>query len=552
MPPVYKPGDEARIRFRVTNSQGEGVQAALGLQVVDEAVFALAEKQPGFAKVFFYLEQEVHEAALRDPLDRHAGYRGAGGSGEGRAARPRGARAVRGHGDGERQQVRDRVRPHRSADEVLAEYRGALPGALRGAGAAAGGRADARLPAEAQGRSCRRSLPRPAMRDAWDTGLRVERVPWDCQQRYYVVRSAGPDKRFDTGDDLAAYLEVRTRKVAGPPTSTRSASMSRSSTIAVRSTGGRRSTGSVMDQAGAAVAGATVTVREMATGATRTATTNAAGQFTLAGLAPGEYEVQVAVAGLPRRVADGDAQGARPRGALGDVERRRSDANGGGEPRSALTVAACGGVAGRRAGRCGRRRARRRHRRRSPALPRRRCRRRRRWPMARDGWMLKDARAINTATARQEGEGPVGAAAPRVRSYFPEALYINPEIITDRDGRASIVDSDGRLHHHLAHGDDGLHHARRAGQRHVEPQGLSGFLRRSRPAGHAHAGRPRLDSGGRLQLLGRARRRQPATAGRTTGSRWWRTSPTRTSRWNPAASAARSSRSRRSASENSS
>jgi hypothetical protein len=29
------------------------------LQVVDEAVFALAEKQPGFAKVFFYLEQEV-------------------------------------------------------------------------------------------------------------------------------------------------------------------------------------------------------------------------------------------------------------------------------------------------------------------------------------------------------------------------------------------------------------------------------------------------------------------------------------------------------------
>src|SRR5450759_1404357 len=56
---VYKPGDEARIRFRVTNSKGEGVQAALGLQIVDEAVFALAEKRPGFAKVFFYLEQEV-------------------------------------------------------------------------------------------------------------------------------------------------------------------------------------------------------------------------------------------------------------------------------------------------------------------------------------------------------------------------------------------------------------------------------------------------------------------------------------------------------------
>src|SRR5439155_26553638 len=48
--PVYKPGEDARIRFRVTNGKGEGVQAALGLQIVDEAVFALAEKQPGFAK----------------------------------------------------------------------------------------------------------------------------------------------------------------------------------------------------------------------------------------------------------------------------------------------------------------------------------------------------------------------------------------------------------------------------------------------------------------------------------------------------------------------
>ena len=44
--------------FHVTNSRGETVHAALGLQIVDEAVFALAEKQPGFAKVFFYLEQE--------------------------------------------------------------------------------------------------------------------------------------------------------------------------------------------------------------------------------------------------------------------------------------------------------------------------------------------------------------------------------------------------------------------------------------------------------------------------------------------------------------
>ena len=76
--PVYKPGGEAQIRFHVTNSRGQGVQAALGLQVVDEAVFALAEKQPGFAKAFFY-RTGSDEATLRDPLAERAGYRAAGG-----------------------------------------------------------------------------------------------------------------------------------------------------------------------------------------------------------------------------------------------------------------------------------------------------------------------------------------------------------------------------------------------------------------------------------------------------------------------------------------
>src|SRR6266404_1359237 len=73
---VYKPGGDARIKFRVTNSHGEGVHAALGLQIVDEAVFALAEKQPGFAKVFFYLEQEalkpryeIHSIGMTEAVD---------------------------------------------------------------------------------------------------------------------------------------------------------------------------------------------------------------------------------------------------------------------------------------------------------------------------------------------------------------------------------------------------------------------------------------------------------------------------------------------------
>jgi uncharacterized protein YfaS (alpha-2-macroglobulin family) len=34
---------------------------------------------------------------------------------------------------------------------------------------------------------------------------------------------------------------------------------------------------------------------------------------------------------------------------------------------------------------------------------------------------------------------PIGAAAPHIRSYFPEALYINPEIVTDGAGRADVT-----------------------------------------------------------------------------------------------------------------
>ncbi len=56
---VYRPGGHATIRFRVTDSQGKPQQAALGLVIVDEAVYALQEIQPGLEKVFFTLEKEL-------------------------------------------------------------------------------------------------------------------------------------------------------------------------------------------------------------------------------------------------------------------------------------------------------------------------------------------------------------------------------------------------------------------------------------------------------------------------------------------------------------
>ena len=57
----YKPGGDATLRFTVLDPQGNPAQAALGLAMVDESVFALSELKPGLEKVYFTLEKELME-----------------------------------------------------------------------------------------------------------------------------------------------------------------------------------------------------------------------------------------------------------------------------------------------------------------------------------------------------------------------------------------------------------------------------------------------------------------------------------------------------------
>jgi hypothetical protein len=57
--PVYRPGAEGVITFDVTDRSGKPAAAALGVLIVDEAVYALQEMQPGLEKVFFALQQEL-------------------------------------------------------------------------------------------------------------------------------------------------------------------------------------------------------------------------------------------------------------------------------------------------------------------------------------------------------------------------------------------------------------------------------------------------------------------------------------------------------------
>ena len=56
---TYKPGDTATLNLQVDGMDGSAVQSAVGLAIVDESVFALAEQDPGFARLYFMLEAEI-------------------------------------------------------------------------------------------------------------------------------------------------------------------------------------------------------------------------------------------------------------------------------------------------------------------------------------------------------------------------------------------------------------------------------------------------------------------------------------------------------------
>lgn len=56
---VHAPGESGRIQFKVTDAAGKPTAAALGIIIVDEAVYALQEMQPGLEKVYFTLQEEL-------------------------------------------------------------------------------------------------------------------------------------------------------------------------------------------------------------------------------------------------------------------------------------------------------------------------------------------------------------------------------------------------------------------------------------------------------------------------------------------------------------
>jgi hypothetical protein len=414
---VYKPGDDARIRFRVTNSHGEGVQAALGLQVVDEAIFALAEKQPGFAKVFFYLEQEalkpryeIHSIGMSDIVEPVEESR--------TAERDRAARALFAATEvinaNKFETEAGRALPQDKYPVYFTRYRTRFLAQLR------------QLPPRALAK-----IGTLELRDAWDTKLRVENVPWEPRHQHYLVRSAGPDKQFDTADDIAAYLEERTRRIVDHPAL-------RSFNLNIEHDRGpfngfAEIAGSVLDRTGAVIPGAIAEVREVSTGKAWRVGANAAGQFNLAGFPAGNYEVQVSSPGF--RIASQQFKlAARDRAVVSvvlevgavtemvviDGPRRafRTEGNGGvvGAVPGGVVMFEQMGLASKAA---------RFARTDGPHL-------------ATGSLSEVDAALFTPSAGLTIKENMKVSQAPHVRSYFPEALYINPQIITDQNGAATI------------------------------------------------------------------------------------------------------------------
>jgi uncharacterized protein YfaS (alpha-2-macroglobulin family) len=411
----YLPGSEARIHFRVTNARGEGVSAALGLEVVDEAVFALAEKQPGFAKVFFYLEQElmkpryeIHSFSPTEIVEPAVDHQP--------ELQDRAARVLF--------SAAETVNPHTLDTEagrtlppespgLIAQYRDAFSTYVRTL------TAKLSLATVAHPHD---DLPRlfaaltdehgSKPHDAWGTPLRLEPTGWWSRgrQQYYRVRSAGPDQQFDTGDDLAVFLEARTGTVS---------SSERGGSITVQMVHDRgpmnglaEVTGTVNDASGAVVAQAVVTLQQIGGGAPRKTTTNAEGQFSFAALSVGKYDVRITAPGFEiasRQVelAPRDRAVLNAILAVGAVTQTvavtganmvefKATRNGMFEMRAqaAMPMAAPAGIIGG----------------------------------------LARGEPVPAPPIQQPQAGP----EVHVRSYFPEALYINPEILTDRNGAASI------------------------------------------------------------------------------------------------------------------
>jgi len=394
---LYKPGSDARISFHVTNASGQGVSAALGLQIVDEAVFALAEKKPGFAKVFFYLEQEamkpryeIHSLTMSNVIEPAAA--------DNKGQQDLAARALFSATEMANPAKLDTSfgasMPHDKFADYMQRYLAALMNQLRAHAA--------EINREIEAHRSGGDYESLTARDAWGTPLRFE-----------------PTGRFN---DLAFHYRERDSGIGGI-------------------------TGTITDPTGAVISRAQVIATNTDTGVQFTRQTTSQGLYSIAPLPVGTYNVEVVAKGFQRllqenvNVDNASMFGLNLKLTVGGENTtitvtdappymNTTDATLGGTienqlysslpltmnggPRDPIAFQFLTSAASGIYGGTGQNNLNANY---VEGVPVSRI-------AARGSGM-----ALNKASAD---------AAPHVRSYFPEALYINPEIVTDSKGNATI------------------------------------------------------------------------------------------------------------------
>jgi uncharacterized protein YfaS (alpha-2-macroglobulin family) len=235
----------------------------------------------------------------------------------------------------------------------------------------------------------------PEFLDAWGTKLVLEPVPWDSTKTNLIVHSAGPDQKFKTSDDIQGNLLIRRKKIGPAHTSI---DVKLEHNPAARN-GLADIVGTVVDKSGALVPHAQVEVRAAKGGRIRKVRTTESGQFRFSALTAGDYVVEVTAPGF--RIASQSitlkAEDRAVMSAALSVGETTEIVEVTAEVPMLQTMMSMGGVIGGVPGGV---------------------------PGGQMGGVIGGIGSNNHA---------------RVRSYFPESLYVNPEIITDRDGRASIA-----------------------------------------------------------------------------------------------------------------
>ncbi len=208
---VYLPGEEAQINFQVTNREGSPVLAALGVQMVDEAVFARVEAQPGFERVFFLLEKELltprvqitelQPELIAGPMPRKAAAPN-GAQRREQAARLLFAAVDTAHPkytlakqstSHTAEGLQEALRP--VAERAFEPFKQAFKNALKGTTGSERREIFMEILAGDH-------LPDEALLDPW--GNRLSFNPNEYHQSFVV--SMGPDGRFGTEDDIWLYI----------------------------------------------------------------------------------------------------------------------------------------------------------------------------------------------------------------------------------------------------------------------------------------------------------------------------------------------------------